>query len=314
MLINGHREPIGGLSRKPVARRLGLPVEGRRLLDRAITSALIVEFALISAFYIFVFIYADRGIDARTYHRAAEAWLAGGNPWVAEYKGVEFAAPPWTLLFLAPFTLLSEDAYVIVGIVGSFLAAIYTLRRLRLPAYWLLFPPIMEAITTANPNMVMMALLVAATPLTESVAGLAKVYGLVPALITGHWRSLVVFAIVTVVTFPFLPWRQFIDQWPHVSDLLRTQSNGGKSALSFLPLVPAVVVALIYLGRKRASWLAVPALWPGTQFQVNVLALPAIRHPILAATFALPIPLAGPIGIVIYAAWLYGRGRVAARG
>jgi hypothetical protein len=287
-----------------------LTARGTRVLEGLVTSALIIEFALISSFYVFVFIYLDRGTDARIYHRAAEAWLAGGNPWLAEYNGLEFAGPPWTLLFLAPFTLLSEDAYVVVGIVGSLLAAIYTLHRLRLPGWWLLFPPVMEAVTTANPNMVMAALLVAATPLSETVAGLSKVYGIVPALIAGRWRTLVLFGIVTVVTFPLLPWSQFVEQWPHVSDLLRRQTFGGKSALAFLPLVPFVVLALFSLGRERASWLAVPALWPATQFQVNVIALPVIRQPILAATFALPIPLAAPIGIVLYAAWNYYNNRL----
>ncbi len=42
-------------------------------------------------------------------------------------------------------------------------------------------------------------------------------------------------------------------------------------------------------GRERAGWLAVPALWPATQWYYSTLAMPALT-PIAAAILAVPVP------------------------
>jgi len=266
-----------------------------------------VWFGLNSLFYLFVFFYADQGGDARIYHRALLAWLSGGDPWAQEYGGVYFAAPPPTLLYLLPFAAIPEEAYRLLAVGLNVGAAVFVLNRLKLPAWWLLFPPIVEAVSTGNPNLVMIAGLVAAHPVGDAIAGFAKVYGIIPAVILGRWRGVILFAAVLVVTAPVLPWGLFVERWPWIQSLLVTQTSGGKSALLFWPLVPAVIVALLYLGREKAAWLAVPALWPGSQFQASVIALPAlgVAPQVLAAFMARPVELMAPIGICVYAGWLF---------
>ena len=280
-----------------------------QILRRVADLALALEFVVISSFYYFVFFYYERGTDARIYHRAVVAWVNGSDPWAAEYLDVVFAAPPPTLLFLLPFAWVPEDAFVVGAILASLAAAVFVLQRLRLPPWWLFFPPLAESITTANPNVVVVALLLVGTPVADAMAGAGKVYALVPPLVLARWRSLALFAAVMFVTLPVLPWPLFIERWPHVSTLLHQQAGGGKSALVFWPLVPVTVVALVYIGSRRSAWLAVPALWPATQFQQSMIALPALRHPILAATFAVPVTLAAPVGVCIYAAWMYRKRR-----
>ena len=67
------------------------------------------------------------------------------------------------------------------------------------------------------------------------------------------------------------------------------------------------------LRRQGAEWLAIPAVWPATQFYYVAMALPAVvKRPLLAAAFALPAPLLVPIAVVAMAAstvWRERRGR-----
>ena len=81
------------------------------------------------------------GIDARIYYRAAQAFLAGGDPWSAQVNGISFAAPPPTLIPYLPFTLIPEDLFVLLAIVACALVSVALLKVLRLPWTWLLFTP-----------------------------------------------------------------------------------------------------------------------------------------------------------------------------
>jgi hypothetical protein len=60
------------------------------------------------------------------------------------------------------------------------------------------------------------------------------------------------------------------------------------------------IVALLFAGRERAAWLAVPALWPTTQWYYSTLAIPALT-PIAAAVIAMPVPGAAVVAAVIVA-------------
>ena len=60
------------------------------------------------------------------------------------------------------------------------------------------------------------------------------------------------------------------------------------------------VAALVILGRKRATWLAIPALWPATQVHYSVFALPAASR-LMAGIMALPIPVAPVIAVLVEA-------------
>ena len=45
-----------------------------------------------------------------------------------------------------------------------------------------------------------------------------------------------------------------------------------------------------------------PAIWPATQFYYVAMALPAlVGRPILAAAFALPVPLLTPVAVIVLA-------------
>ena len=41
-------------------------------------------------------------------------------------------------------------------------------------------------------------------------------------------------------------------------------------------LIPVALAALVLCGRERTAWLAVPALWPYTQWYYSTLAVPAL--------------------------------------
>lgn len=151
--------------------------------------------------------------------------------------------------------------------------------------------------TVGNPDAVVLALLVATAPYPHAAAAAMKVYAVVPLLLLRRWRSLTAVVVVMLVTAPFLPWPAFLASQAVVEETLAAQSNGGKSALAVPVLVPLVIVALLVLGRARAAWLAVPALWPATQFHYSVLALPA-ASPFMAAVFALPVPGAPAVAVI----------------
>jgi hypothetical protein len=91
--------------------------------------------------------------------------------------------------------------------------------------------------------------------------------------------------------------------------VLSVQAGGGRSAwINPLLLVPLALVALAAIGRRRAAWWAVPALWPATQFHYSVFALPARLSIPAAAVLALPVP-----GAAVAALALEGLLRLARR-
>ena len=260
------------------------------------------EFAVISSFYVFIFLFVERGQDARIYQAATRAWLSGGDPWSAGYAGVTFAGPPVSLLPLAPIAWLDPDVFVALIVGASTIAAVIALRRLRLPAWWLLFPPLVEGITVGNPDILVLALLTTGGRLglvAGPLAVILKVYGAVPLLLLRRWRELALAAMIALLTVPILPWEAFFAH--DVVGTLSSQSSGGKNAWLWIPIVPIALVALIVIGRGKAAWWSVPVLWPSTQFHYSVLALPAIS-PISAALLALPIlPFAPVLAVLVVA-------------
>lgn len=86
------------------------------------------------------------GTDGRLYYRAAQTWLAGGDPWTAYvtqnsfplsglWVKFLFTGPPPTVLAFVPFAWIPETIFVIGWLGASVAAAFYTLRRLHLPAW-----------------------------------------------------------------------------------------------------------------------------------------------------------------------------------
>ncbi len=238
-------------------------------------------------------------IDARHYQRAASAWLAGGDPWaVVEGGAGNYAAGPHTLLFYVPTSLLPLAVSVVIWMTFGLVASVWLVRRLRLPIWWVLFPPLTHAAWNGNPQTIALALLVLGTPWGAVVAVGLKLYaGL--ALITRP-RTLILVGIALVATLPFLPWQLYLADGLGIGEHLGTAWNG--SAWRFPILIPPTLLGLWILRRHGAEWLAVPAVWPATQFYYVGMALPAVLgRPILAAALALPVPLMTPIVVMALA-------------
>ena len=237
------------------------------------------------------------GIDARIYYRGVVAWLGGGNPWDATVvvggSSYHYAGSPVTTVLLAPAGLLSEDAFTSAWLVLTWVAAAWILRRVHLPIWWLLFPPISEALFSANPQLIVLALVLADRSWLAAIATGLKVYAFIPLAGEGRWRAIgvaIVFNAATIVIAPGL-WLRYVDLFGTISGRLEYESIQGFSAFYFPALMVLTIVALALLAlrdRRAAGWLAVPALWPASQLHYSTMALP-VMTPLLAFFLAIPI-------------------------
>ena len=245
-------------------------------------------------------------IDARHYQRAASVWLAGGNPWSVTESGVPYAAGPHTLLFYAPTSVLPLAVSVTIWMLIGVAASVWLVRRLHLPWWYLLFPPLAHAMWNGNPQNLALALLVAGGPIAAALAVGLKLYAGLPLI--GRWRDLIVAGIVLVVTVPFLPWQLYLEQGLGVGSHLASAWNG--SAWRVPLLIPPTLLALWILRRRGAEWFVVPAVFPATQFYYVAMALPAlVGRPLIAAALALPMILMTPLVVIVFAAWTVYEGR-----
>ena len=237
-------------------------------------------------------------IDARHYQRAASAWLAGADPWMVTEAGVGFAPGPHTLLFYAPTSLLPLSVAVIVWMSIGLAASVWLVRRLRLPYWWVLFPPLFHSIWNGNPQTVVVALLVLGGAAAAALAIGLKLYAVVPMLFRP--RELVIAAVALAITLLFLPWQLYLRDAGVIAGYLTGSWDG--SAWRLPILIPPTLLALWILRHRGAEWFAVPAVWPSTQFYYVGMALPAlVNRPILAAMLALPVPLTLPVMVMALA-------------
>jgi hypothetical protein len=240
----------------------------------------------------------DLAVDARHYQRATTTWLQGGDPWSVTQQGVPFAAGPHTLLFYVPTSVLPLDLAVVVWMLIGLAASIFVVRRLGLPLWWLLFPPLAHALWNGNPQTLMLALLIVGAAWASALAVAVKLYaGLV---LLFRPRQLIAAGIVLLVTMPLIPWQLYLESGAGVSSHLVSAWNG--SAWRLPILLPPTLLALWVLRRRAGEWWSVPAVWPAIQFYYVSTALPAVvGRPILAALIALPIPLIVPIIVMVLA-------------
>ena len=240
----------------------------------------------------------NAGFDAQLYLKATRAWMAGADPWVF-IDQQRFAAPPPTLIPLAPIAILPEQVGIALMIALAVAGAVATVRLLRLPWWWLLFPPFIDAAWNGNPqNLLVPLVLIGAGPL----AAFLKIYAIVPIALTLRWRALLITGALLLVTAPLLPWASYIDQFGDLSAALNEQSDGGLSATAIPWLIPIALAALVFAGRERAAWLAVPAVWPTTQWYYSTLAVPAVSvTPLAAGILAIPIPGAAVLATIVVA-------------
>jgi hypothetical protein len=254
------------------------------------------------------------GLDARIYYRAVSNWLAGIDPWKADvvfnHHTFSYAGTPATLVLMAPVVLISEDVFAPICLAVSALAAVWILRRLELPLWWLLFPPITEVLYSGNPQIVVLALLLVGGAVGSAIASALaiglKVYAVVPALGERRVRQAMLGLALTGATFLVAPdlWLTYVREFGTISARLAHQSDKGFSAFYYpLLLVPVGLVLLILAIRDRrtAGWLAVPALWPSSEFHYSTFALP-VMSPLLAVLLAIPSQQLPPVAIGLEAA------------
>jgi hypothetical protein len=247
------------------------------------------------------------GLDARIYYRGVQAWLNGANPWDAGVSvggGIyHYAGSPVTTVLLAPAGLLSEDVFTGLWLVLSWVAAIWVLRRVHLPLWWLLFPPISEALFSANPQLIVLALILADRSWLAAIGTALKVYAFIPLAGEGRWRAIGVAILVNASTILIAPglWARYIDEFGTISNRLEFESIKGFSAFYYpgLLVVTAIAIGLLVLrDRRAAGWLAVPALWPASQLHYSTMALP-VMSPFLAFFLAIPFLRLPPEIIVV---------------
>ncbi len=247
------------------------------------------------------------GIDARIYYRGVITWLAGGNPWTA---GVDvhgsvyhYAGSPVTTVLLAPAALVSEDLFTAIWLVLSAGAIVWTLHRVHLPLWWLLFPPISEALFSGNPQLVVLALILSSSSWLAAIGTGLKVYAFVPLAGEGRWRAIGVAVVLNAATILVAPglWSLYLAEFGEISTRLQYESLEGFSAFYMPALLLVVVVALAVLAlrdRRAAGWLAVPAIWPASQLHYSTMALP-VMTPLLAFFLAIPMLRLPPLIILV---------------
>jgi hypothetical protein len=238
-------------------------------------------------------------IDLRIYRAAAEAAIAGRDPWATGANGLTFAAPPPTLLPYLPAALLPEGLAIALYGALSLGAALVALRAVHAPIWWLLFPPIVDSLIVLNPDVLVIGLLLA-LPRVAALSIVLKIYAAVPLAILGRWRPLVAGLALCLLSLPWLP--AFLASRESTTASLAAQSYGGLSAWGTLLMIPTVL-ALLAIWRRGAEWLSVPALWPYTQLHYAALALPvAARSPVVAFLLCFPVAFLPPIATILYAA------------
>lgn len=243
------------------------------------------------------------GIDARLYHRAAVEAVRHGDAWsVTAGNDLHFAGPPTTLLPYLPFVGVPEDLFVVGHVIACAIAAVLVLRRLRLPPWWLAFPPLLEGVWVANLNIIVLGLLLLSSPAAGAFAAVLKIYAALTLALLFRLKALITLTVLIAITYPLLPWETFISENAQIRQLLADQAFGGRQTLLVAPVWILVAASLVYLGRERSAWLVVPALWPATQLHYSVFALP-VMHPILAVAMSVPYPGMAGVGVIAFVAY-----------
>ena len=238
------------------------------------------------------------GSHAANYTAAAAAWVAGGDPWQVGPPAAIYAGPPPMLLLFVPFIPLPVDLTRLFWVAAMSLLAIWVVRRLGLPGYWVAFPPMFQAIFLGHPEVLVVALLLIGGALS-GIAAVIKPYTAVPLLAERRWSAFLLAIGVVAATAPFLPWATFVSDLPWITANLVRQ-NHGDSIFGSPVLMALAVVALISLGLRRGLWLSVPLLWPLAQPLYKTSSLPALS-PFLAIVWSIPIPGMTLLGVVIEA-------------
>jgi hypothetical protein len=270
------------------------------------------------------------GRDFRIYRNAAVALVNGGDPWAAfslwNNTDWHFAALPPAAQLFVPFTWLSEGPGLAIFVGLCVAASVVAFRRLGLPVWWLLFPPLMEGLVAANPQILLLGLLLAGGPVARSIAAGLKVYSIMPVIARREWAGLAAVAALFLVSFAAAPglWSSYLGQFGTISSRIAEESQGGLSAALLLDpdvfgsmikaegvvrLLPGLLlfglVCLILLvvalrDVRSAGWLAVPLLWPAAEYHYATFALPVARR-ISIWIIAIPLLPTYLLGLILLA-------------
>jgi hypothetical protein len=259
------------------------------------------------------------GIDARIYVRAAAAFRFGGDPWQAFVPNpagspFHFAALPPTVLTFVPLTFVSERLAVWVVLLACLLSAYWIVRMLRLPLWWLLFPPLVQGVFAANPQIILLALLLSGSSVLRALAPMLKIYALAP-LVGERWiRALVLAAALAAASYLIAPdlWRTYFSRSDEIATRLLLESRGGYSAFasSFPLLVMAVIGAglLAICDLPAAGWLVAPAVVPASQFHLSTMAMPVLARQFnlaLVVLYSLPVHGLPSAIVAVYGSWRF---------
>lgn len=253
-------------------------------------------------------------LDAHIYFRATEAWVSGGNPWLATYQGVPFAGIPPTLLLNLPLLPFGETLATAFWVVANTASVGYLVYSQRLPKWMFLCLPVAEGWLGASPDLSLAAL---AVTRASSIAVLTKPYSAPAVLACRGMRPIVWAGGLGLATLLIVPWQLFWESRGLVANAFEQFAGYPPSAAGALPLVALAIIALYLLGRRTGLGLATPAL-VSQQPHYTVFSLPWVAESrILSIAINVPLAHATAVGVVLYAAarFLRGRhGRKSARG
>ncbi|MFL5675761.1 MAG: glycosyltransferase family 87 protein [Chloroflexota bacterium] len=129
---------------------------------RLLVGALVVLLAILTvrAHLTTTLVDPNVGVDVEIPLRAADRWLAGGEPYLAQSfvsgtgADLPFLYPPFTLPLFAVLSWLPRQPVLWASVALLLGAAVVTLRRLRIPWLWVplvvAWPPFVEGIIHAN--------------------------------------------------------------------------------------------------------------------------------------------------------------------
>jgi hypothetical protein len=253
------------------------------------------------------------GRDFWIYRNAGRAVLDGTSPWEASstWNGLawHYAAPPTAAQLFVPFAILPETVGLVLFTILSLSIAWLGLRRIGLAAWWLLFPPMAEGLVAANPQVLLIGVLLlggpwaASTPAARAIAVGLKSYAIAPVVARREWRALVGVAAMLGVSIALGPalWAHYLAEMGTISGRLVEEAQGGVSATVVLTpgalgrlagdgpaaaIVPWLILGILGLilvlvamrDVTTAGWLAVPLLLPGAEYHLGTMAIPIARR------------------------------------
>jgi hypothetical protein len=247
--------------------------------------------------------------DGELYWRATDAWIRGANPWQVEVEGIRFAGIPPTLLANVPLMPFGAEVARPFWACAGLAAWFIVLWRLRLPIWWFPFSPFVEAWLAGSPDITLLCLIVLGW---GAVAAAIKPYSIPGMLAAGRWRAVALGLALVIATVPVLQWANFLKDAAEIRATLEAQALH-LSSWGNWPWWVLSAVALVSLGPRLALGLSIPVLAPAAQLHYALFSVEPVRRSTWFG-LVLTIPGAAPVGVVLFAAWIWATRLVRAAG